>query len=238
MGSPLNGNIEEKSLSSSDCAGAQTSSRKKSSGHVRRRLKSYQSESASSNAKNISESSDSEVGPKQETTSTRHLSPSKSKLVGKCGIRKRNSKRVAERVLVCMQKRQKKMAAIDSDSVLSGSPLPSDMKLRSNTRKENEDANSTSHKNVKSPTTGRTRKKELQILDSRSLALSELPDGQSNEMNSEPPTTSSNDTLRKEEFVDENICKQEKSDDKSWKAVEKGLFDKGVEIFGRNRSVD
>ncbi|TXG59409.1 hypothetical protein EZV62_013982 [Acer yangbiense] len=234
VGSPLNGNIEEKSVSSSDCAGAQTSSRKKSSGPARRRLKSYQSESASSNAKNISESSDSEVGPKQETTPTRHLSPSKSKLIGKCGVRKRNSKRVAERVLVCMQKRQKKMAAIDSDSVVSGGPLPSDMKLRSNTRKENEDANSTSHKNVKSPTTGRTRKKELQIQDTRNLARGEVPDGQSNEMNTDPPTTSSNDNLRKEEFVDENICKQEVSDDKSWKAIEKGLYDKGVEIFGRN----
>ncbi|KAL5752997.1 hypothetical protein ACOSP7_023174 [Xanthoceras sorbifolium] len=234
VGSPLNGNIEEKSVSSSDCAGAQTSTRKKSSGPARRRLKSYQSESASSNAKNVSESSDSEVGPKQETTSSRHLSPSKSKLVGKCGMRKRNSKRVAERVLVCMQKRQKKMAAIGSDSVASGGPLPSDMKLRSNKRKENEDANSTSHKNVKSPTTGRTRKKELQIQDSCNLARGEVPDGQSNMMNTDPPTTSSNDTLRKEEFIDENICKQEISDDKSWKAIEKGLFDKGVEIFGRN----
>lgn len=232
MGS-LNGNTEDKSPSSSDCAVAQTSARKKSSASSKRRMKSYQSESASSNAKNISDSSDSEVGPK--LASIRNLSPSKSKLVGKCGIRKRNSKRVAERVLVCMQKRQKKMAAIDSDSVVSGGCLQSDKKLRSNTRKENDDANSTSHKIVKSPATGKVRRKEVNTQGSCGLVEGEAPDGHLNDMNTDPLTTSSNDILRKEEIIDENICKQETSDDKSWKAIEKSLFDKGVEIFGRNR---
>ncbi|XP_031279924.1 histone-lysine N-methyltransferase CLF-like [Pistacia vera] len=233
VSSPLKVNIEERSVSSSDCAGAQTSSRKKSSVlSARRRVKSYQSESASSNAKNISESSDSEVGPKQDTTSTHRSSPSKTKVVGKYGIRKRNSKRVAERVLVCMQKRQKKMAAFDSDSTVSGVPPPSDMKLRSYSRRENEDANSSSHKNVKSPNSGRTRKKGVQ--DSRNSVQGEVPIVLSSEMTTDPPATSSNSTFRKEEYVDENICKRELSDDKSWKAIEKGLFDKGVEIFGRN----
>jgi histone-lysine N-methyltransferase EZH2 len=44
------------------------------------------------------------------------------------------------------------------------------------------------------------------------------------------------DNMRKEEFVDENICKQELTDNKSWKALEKGLLEKGMEIFGKNRS--
>lgn len=232
----MNGDIKEKFISSSDGAGAQTSSRKKFSGPARR-VKSHQSESASSNAKNLSESSDSEVGPRQDTTFTHHSSPSKSKLVGKVGICKRKSKRVAERALVCKQKKQKKMAAFDLDSVASGGVLPSDMKLRSTSRKENEDANSSSHKHAKSSSSGKTRKKEMQIQDSRNLMHVRVPLGSSQEIISNPPAISTNDSLRKDEFVAENMCKQELSDEKSWKTIEKGLFDKGVEIFGRNRSV-
>ncbi|KAJ4714846.1 Histone-lysine N-methyltransferase [Melia azedarach] len=234
MCSPLNGDINEKSISSSDGAGAQTLSRKKSSGpSARRRAKSRQSESASSNGKNISESSDSEVGPKQDSIPAHHSALSKSKLAGKGGIRKRKSKRVAERILLCKQKRQKKMAALDSNSVVSEGVLSSDMKLRSSSRKENEDANSSLHKNVKSSTAGRTRKKAIQIQDSCNLVQGSISHGLSQEIVTDPPATSSNDTLRKEEFVDENLCKQEFSDDKSWKAIEKSLFDKGIQIFGR-----
>jgi histone-lysine N-methyltransferase EZH2 len=104
-------------------------SRKKSSG--RRRIKCTQSENASSNAKNISESSDSENGPGRDAVSASHSAPPKTKPVGKSGIGKRNSKRVAERVLVCMQKRQKKNAASDSDSIVSSALCSSDMHLTS-----------------------------------------------------------------------------------------------------------
>jgi len=47
---------------------------------------------------------------------------------------------------------------------------------------------------------------------------------------------SSEDNTRKEDSVDDNVCKQEITDNKSWKALEKGLLEKGMEIFGRNRS--
>ncbi|CAL5187867.1 unnamed protein product [Lathyrus oleraceus] len=153
-------------------------SRKKSSG--KRRIKCSQSESASSNAKNISESSDSENGPGRDATSASHSAPPKAKPVGKSGKGKRNSKRVAERVLVCMQKRQKKAVASDSDSI------------------------------------------------------SEAPDRPLNDLVSEPHVMSGEDSTRKEEFVDENISKQEMIDNKSWKALEKGLLEKGMEIFGKN----
>ncbi|XP_023876365.1 histone-lysine N-methyltransferase CLF isoform X2 [Quercus suber] len=232
----MNGDFEEKIVPSSSCAGAQISSRKKSSGpSVRKRLKSCQSESASSNAKNISESSDSENGSRQDTTSTHYSSPSKTKLAGKCAISKRNSKRVAERVLVCLQKRQKKLAASDDcDSFVSGGLCPGDMKPKSNSCKENEETSSSSHKNLKSPTSGRSRRKEPSIQESHKYLQGEVPNGLSNEMITDPPATSSDDNLRKEEFVDENVYKQELSDNKSWKAFEKGIFEKGVEIFGRN----
>lgn len=104
-------------------------SRKKSSG--KRRIKCSQSESASSNAKNISESSDSENGPGRDAISASHSAPPKAKPVGKSGKGKRNSKRVAERVLVCMQKRQKKTVASDSDSIVSSVLCSSDMYLTS-----------------------------------------------------------------------------------------------------------
>ncbi|KAG4973213.1 hypothetical protein JHK87_030034 [Glycine soja] len=153
-------------------------SRKKSS--AKRRIKCSQSESASSNAKNISESSDSENGPGQDAVSASHSAPPKTKPVGKGGIGKRNSKRVAERVLVCMQKRQKKTMVSDSDSI------------------------------------------------------SEALDRSSNDMVTDPHAMSSEDNTRKEEFVDDNVCKPEITDNKSWKALEKGLLEKGMEIFGRN----
>jgi len=234
--SPQRGVIEENSICQSDGARVPISSRKKTSASsARRNVKSCQSESASSNAKNISESSDSEIGPHQDTSPTSQISPSKSMLVGKGGTCKRNSKRVAERVLSCMRKRQKKMVASDSDSVASGGLLSIDLKRRSTSHKGKEDASS-SHKNAKSPTIARSRRKELMNQDSHNLVQGEFHDGLSSEMVANPPVTSSDDTLRKEEFIDEHKCKKELSDDRSWKAIEKGLFEKGVEIFGGNRS--
>eukprot|EP00258_Populus_trichocarpa_P041813 XP_024457832.1 histone-lysine N-methyltransferase CLF isoform X3 [Populus trichocarpa] len=232
--SPQHGVIEENSICQSDGARVPISSRKKTSASsARRNVKSCQSESASSNAKNISESSDSEIGPHQDTSPTSQISPSKSMLVGKGGTCKRNSKRVAERVLSCMRKRQKKMVASDSDSVASGGLLSIDLKRRSTSHKGKEDASS-SHKNAKSPTIARSRRKELMNQDSHNLVQGEFHDGLSSEMVANPPVTSSDDTLRKEEFIDEHKCKKELSDDRSWKAIEKGLFEKGVEIFGGN----
>ncbi|KAG2724385.1 hypothetical protein I3843_01G015600 [Carya illinoinensis] len=233
--SSINGDFEEKSAPSSGSAGAQISSRKKSGPLARKKVKSCQSESASSNAKNVSESSDSENGPGHDTTSTHQSSPRKTKLSGKCGIGKRNSKRVAERVLVCMQKKQKKMVASDDcDSFVSGGLCPGEMKPKSNACKENDDTSSSIHKNVKSPTSGRLRRKESSIQASYKVVPGEVPDGSSNDMITDLPAASSDDNSRKEEFVDENAYKQESSDNKSWKAFEKGLFEKGVEIFGRN----
>ncbi|TYJ10484.1 hypothetical protein E1A91_A11G210700v1 [Gossypium mustelinum] len=221
---------EEKLNSSSDGVGARTSSHKKSSGSsARRKVKSCQSENASSNAKNLSESSDSDIGPRHEDTSPiPQLSPSKNKIAGKSGILKRNSKRVAERVLICMRKRQKKIAASASGSGVSGGVAPIDIKLQSDVQNENEDVMSSSQ-NVKPPNTGRSRRKEWSL--GVQGEFSEVP---SSEMINGLAQAISNGVLRKEEFLDENLCEQAPNDDKSWKAIEKGLFEKGVEIFGNN----
>ncbi|OVA15641.1 SET domain [Macleaya cordata] len=232
-GSSMPDGFEEKQIPSSGSGGQKSRRKKAVALSVGKRTKSNRSESASSNARNISESSESEIRPLQEKTSTQHSSsPPKAKLASKCGLRKRNSKRVAERVLVCMRKKQKKMMASDSDSVVSGCPWPRDMKLRSNSRKDNEDASSSSQQKVKSPTSNKSRRKESPFQENSELLLVEVHNEPSNEMIKDSIVIGNDDTLRKEEFVDENIYKYE--GDKSWKAIEKGLFTKGLEIFGRN----
>ncbi|XP_058080558.1 histone-lysine N-methyltransferase CLF isoform X2 [Magnolia sinica] len=227
--------FERKLIISSGSAGGQPSPRKKATGSTAgRRTKSHQSESASSNARVMSESSESEIRPRQDNASIHHSSsPSKVKFAGKCGVLKRNNKRVAERVLVCIRKRQKKMVASDSDS-MSGCIWPRDMKLRSNSRKGSKDASSSERKVMKSPIARKSRRKELQLQDNHSSVFVEVHNEPLNEVTKDSPVKGYDETYRKEEFVDENICKHDHSGDKSWKTIEKGLFAKGVEIFGRN----
>ncbi|XP_072979738.1 histone-lysine N-methyltransferase CLF [Typha angustifolia] len=218
---------------SSGSAGIQLSPRKKTqSSSVGRKAKSQQSESASSNARIVSESSESEIHPSQNSLSFQITSsPVKGKLGGKCGLRKRNNKRVAERVLVCIKKRQKKMIS-DSDSIVSGSLWPRDMKLRSDTRNGNKDSSSSSQNKV--PKTRNSKKKGAPQRDSINSVRAEVQNDSSGEMAKELSPTDVDNNFPKEEFVDENICKQDEPCSKSWKVIEQGLFLKGLEIFGRN----
>ncbi|KAE8673990.1 SET domain-containing protein isoform 1 [Hibiscus syriacus] len=119
------------------------------------------------------------------------------------------------------------MTASEFDSLVSGCVSPTDMKLRSSPRTQNDDSTSSSRKDVKSLNTGRSRRKDWSLKG----VQGEVPPS---ETVNDLALTSSSDCLGREEFVDENLGKQELTDDKSWKAIEKGLFEKGVEIFGRN----
>lgn len=94
------------------------------------------------------------------------------------------------------------MVASDSDTLGSR-----DIKLRSSSRKENEDASAS--QKLKSSSAGKPWRKESTTVDA----------------------------MRKEELAGENISKQVTSDRKSWKTLEKALYEKGVEIFGRKRLV-
>lgn len=217
-------NNEQKTVPSSDGINVQ-SSRKKSNGRsLSRRLKSSQSENASSNAKNISESSESDVRP----------GPSKSKIIEKRGTRQRNSKRISDHVQIAIKKRQKKLDASDSDSVSSGSLSLRDLGARSSSHKESEEATSSSLK-AKSLSAKRSRRKDsLVVSGDRSLQ----PDvADSKEITSAQPVINGDEKWKKEELGDESICRQEVIEFKSWKPIEKSLFEKGLEIFGRNRSV-
>lgn len=219
---------EAKACLSTDDAFIQVSPRKKSAGSSsKRKGKSSQSESASSNAKNTSESSDSGLRPGQDNNSIDQSSVQlKGKSVGKTGTRKNKNKRAADRILVAMQKRQKKMMTSDADSVISGSR---DMKLRSHSRKEDEDVSSSTQKKVNSSRDERSKK----VGSSKSLNR-EVPSDPVNIAANDQSMGNLDDVSRKEELVDESSSKQEVSNDKSWKALERALYEKGLEIFGRN----
>ncbi|KAJ9562312.1 hypothetical protein OSB04_007472 [Centaurea solstitialis] len=232
--SSMQPNSETKAALSSDGNGVQASRKKPNGRSLLRRLKSCQSENASSNARNISESSESETRPVHDGNSTHRLSsPRKSKLVEKRGTRQRNSKRIADHVMVAIKKRQKKLAASDSDSAPSGSLGSKDIGVQSNSHKENEEASSSSLKAKPGARRGR-RKDSLVPSGDRSLQA-EVPDSGLKEITSGgQPVMSSDDKWKKEEVVDESICRQEMIEFKCWRTIEKSLFEKGLEIFGRN----
>ncbi|KAH6803921.1 SET domain-containing protein [Perilla frutescens var. frutescens] len=156
--------------------------------------------------------SSSEIKPNNDVTSS-----VKSTSARKSGADKRSSKRIAENVLVAKKKKQKKMATSDSD------------------HRENEDNNSS--QKVKSTSSRKSRRKESTVLDFDKSLQEEAASGASNESESNQPVTSSGDTLKKEEFVDENMYKQDVVDNKCWKPFEKALYEKGIQIFGRNRNL-
>ncbi|XP_073060497.1 histone-lysine N-methyltransferase CLF isoform X1 [Primulina eburnea] len=183
----------------------------------RKKSKSCQSESASS----------SDI--KQVTDITSSLRSTSS---GKSGSEKRSSKRIAENVLVAKTKKQKKIAASDSDSVAGCGLSLKSLNLRSSSCRENEDTRSS--QKVLSTSSRKSRRIQSSVLDFDKSLLGEAASGASNETESNQPLTSSGDTLKKEEFVDDNMYKQVVIDSKCWKTFEKALYEKGIEIFGRN----
>ncbi|KAL3525678.1 hypothetical protein ACH5RR_014050 [Cinchona calisaya] len=196
------------------------------------RSKSSQSDSASSYVKNISESSDSEIRPLSDVAAAQPSLSPKRKLVKRCGTQKRNSKRIAEHMLVSMRKRQKKMLTSDSDLVASGTLGFKDLSLQSNSHKENEDESSTSLK-LKSPTARRPRRISPALDKYKPLQI--VPPGcQPNLVLDDQPAIRRDDTSRKDDLLALSLYEQEVKDDKSWKPIEKALYEKGLEIFGRN----
>ena len=219
----------EEPAHSSDNVMNQPGPNRKKNGSSGRKTKSQQSES-SSTARVISESSDSEVHPISNKSPQHSPSPSKVKIGPKGGIRKITNRRIAKRILMSVKKGQREMASSDSNSV-SGSSLARDMKLRSDTRNGNKELIVSSQQS--SPSTRISKKKSTPQIGNNS-ASAEVHNDSTEEANNRHSATDGYDSSRKEEFVDENICKQE-GYLRSWKAIEQGLLVKGLEIFGRNR---
>lgn len=128
------------------------------------------------------------------------------------------------------------MLASDSHPVASGTLSLKDLSIQSNLRKENEDESSSSQR-MKSPSARRPRRispaldvyKPLQV-DASGCAPNFVVDDQSVNRN--------DGTSRKDNFLHVSLYKQEVNEDKSWKPIEKALYEKGLEIFGRNRLVN
>ncbi|EER89265.1 hypothetical protein BDA96_10G061500 [Sorghum bicolor] len=218
----------EEPARSSDNVMNQPGPNKKKNGSSGRKAKSQQSES-SSTARVISESSDSEVHPISNKSPQHSPSPSKVKIGPKGGIRKITNRRIAKRILMSVKKGQREMASSDSNSV-SGSSLARDMKLRSDTRNGNKELIVSSQQN--SPSTRSSKRKSTPQIGNNSVSA-EVYNDSTEEANNRHSATDGYDSSRKEEFVDENICKQE-GYLRSWNAIEQGLLVKGLEIFGRN----
>ncbi|KAJ0983856.1 hypothetical protein J5N97_002212 [Dioscorea zingiberensis] len=231
IGTSLNSHTFEELTHSSGGAGQQNYPSKKIHGSsVGQRVKSHQSESASSNVRIVSESSESEVHPWRDSISTLiSSSPLKVKTNGKCSIRKRNNKRAAERVLICIRKRQKKLLPPGSEP--SGTLWLHDMKLRSTARKGNKDINFSSHsRKLSSSIVKKCRKKVSPLLDNVDTSFV-VPNEFTTQMVKQSTATVDDESSRKDDFVDE---KHEINGVMSWKTIEKGLFGKGLEIYGRN----
>nr|GMC95088.1 histone-lysine N-methyltransferase CLF-like isoform X1 [Ipomoea batatas] len=214
----------DKPVPSSDGATVQLPVRK----HVEKRSKSSPSESASSTAKNTSESSDSETRPISDVTSVpRSASPCKGK-ESKGGNNKRNSKRIAEKVILAIRKRQKKSTASESDAVASGSSKS----LSHRSLKDNENISSSSQKE-QSNSSRKSRRKVSPLMDANKSSHCEALFSPQNDVVSDRPVTN-NEIQMTDEFVNEIILKKEVNEDISWRPIEKALFEKGLEMFGRS----
>nr|ADD60673.1 putative polycomb protein EZ1 [Oryza meyeriana var. granulata] len=221
-------NVEEP-IHSSDNARNQIGSNKKKLGSSGQKTKSQQSES-SSTARVSSESSESEVQLISSKSPQHSPGLSKHKIGTKGGIKKSTNRRIAERILMSVKKGQREMAPSDSNSIVNGCLWPRDMKLRSDTRNGIKDCVASSQYNT--PSTRSSRKKGVLQMEN----YSSFADAQSDSMedtNNEHSATDGCDSSRKDECVDENICRQE-AHGRSWKVIEQGLLLKGLEIFGRN----
>ncbi|WMV17091.1 hypothetical protein MTR67_010476 [Solanum verrucosum] len=199
--------------------------------HLSRTSNSCESESASLIAKNISENIGSELRLLCDiTTVQRSASPSNRKSDSKVG----STKRIAENVLVATKKRQINLMAVESDYIASGSLVSKDLNLHSNSHKDFKDVGSCSLESQQ-PQCGRTSRRDVSpVLGSKNSLQGEGFGCQYEEAASEKNGMNHDDTLRENEFGDENNCNQEIDGDKPWRPLEKALFEKGLEMFGRS----
>ncbi|KAG0479508.1 hypothetical protein HPP92_010366 [Vanilla planifolia] len=214
--------LEETSNSSGSAETHPPQSWKKScSLSVGRKVSTNQSEGASY-TKVAAESSESEVQPRQENVTSNQSSPSKLKLGVKSGIRKRNSKRVAERVLVCIRKTQRQMLSSEVDFIVRGSIGQRDSK----------GSTSLSHEKASKKAMKKCKKRKSVFNQGFDSTCREVHSG-SHGGGVKEKAAADHDKISQKEIVEENIFKNDCCY-KSWSTIEKGLLSKGVEIFGRN----
>lgn len=150
---------------------------------------------------------------------------------GTPGNDKRSSKRIAENILLA-KKRQKKTKS-DSDSVADCGLSFKELGVRTTVSSREAEDTSPSPK-TKSTSSKKLRKKESPVLDFDKYVLGDAASGGSNESENTLPMASSSVNLKKDMVVDEIVIKSEITDDHSWKPFEMAMYEKGLEIFGRN----
>uniref|UniRef100_A0A7N0ZT56 Histone-lysine N-methyltransferase CLF-like HTH domain-containing protein n=1 Tax=Kalanchoe fedtschenkoi TaxID=63787 RepID=A0A7N0ZT56_KALFE len=231
MGSLLHDHCNEKRALSADDTGGQKHKKKAGSSH---NGKNFQNEGVSLFEKNITRSGDSVSKTGHDTNSAHsQFSPSESVALEKVENHNENSKRFPELVSHGSQKRQKKLATSSSDSIGSQGTRSRGVKLRSDVRKENENAVSPSHER-ELPGAGGLQRKDSVVLETDELCLGNSPDIASSKSIKHLSKMTNQETSLGEECAAENVSKKEASYSECWRTIETDLFDKGVEIFGRN----
>ncbi|XP_057821616.2 histone-lysine N-methyltransferase CLF [Cryptomeria japonica] len=196
--------------------------------------KSVKTESGRLDEKPIADSSIGEPDLAKDCSEPQHLeTPQKRKHERKIvGNSKKNNKRVAERVLVSMRKRQKRMVT-ETSTIASGFVSPSGIHLRSNSGKGVDNTQKSLQKNNKNS----VGKKSLRKRSSTKKSDSNADDFIKPEDDVQPiihgdfeETEEQGATCKQQGTLDIGV----KQEDCGWSSVEKGLYAKGVEIFGRN----
>ncbi|CAM8905005.1 unnamed protein product [Rhodiola kirilowii] len=217
-------------LSTDDIGGRKL---KKKTGSSRSGKKLDQMEGISSNERIISGIGYSEFKNGHDTGSLYiQFSPPKMTVFDKVEDHNENSKRSPGCLSLSSQKRQKKVATSDSGSICRGTRSRG-IKLRSDVHDENENAMSSSQENG-SPGDEELGSKDQLVQESDELFLGKAPEIPSCQSIKYLPKMSSQETSQGEEFPDRNIFKSEASNNECWRTIETNLFDKGIEIFGRN----
>ncbi|XP_078431047.1 SET domain-containing protein isoform X2 [Wolffia australiana] len=166
--------------------------------------------------KKCHENKESEVRSGEKSPPIQEFSiPSRPKLRRSSSLRK-NKKRVADRVLSHLHKRQRKSSVSESDCIV-GSNIPSKLiKGESSAQK----------KTLKPRAVRKQRNKKV------TSAVKSTVDCVESKVESDTETVDGT-TMQKEEVIDENICKHV-TVGKTWSVIEKSLLEKGIDIFARN----
>lgn len=229
----LSDGAEAKPSVSTNKDGIKVCSRKKvSSAAGTKTPKTINTESSYLDEKLIGESSREIILGKDDSDFKNSESPKKGKRGRKMvGSSKKNNKRAAERVLVCMRKRQKRLS-LDTSSTASEGVSPTGSNLRSSSRKGVAKPSKALQKTTRDSTRKKSSRKKYPTIKSESKSeVMMLEDG---------TETAGHAILAKIEEEGVSLKKRGtimavvKQADGGWSALEKGLYAKGVEIFGRN----
>lgn len=155
------------------------------------------------------------------------------------GVTRRNYKRTAKEVLDSIRKRQNMIVASDTDSVASGGTTPSDINLSSSARHSDTYNLKVYPKKISRTTSATKWSRKQDSSDKEDVDMNGIK--RENDVGDE--TKSVNDMqLDSTEKQEWGACNKDAKvdisidirDENGWSALEKSLYLKGIEIFGKN----